>query len=194
MKTYLKITSFLFVSLSFFSCEKNITETTIKEKYTQYFNANIAGQSLNIKGSIDENRDIFSGSWTGVGNSDGTQKDMYRVKVTVPRTFLNTTLDAKLSFQVYDIKPGIYLLSDAKAYQKDFANHMYLATNVGLENSNFYTTNEQKNPFKIEITKYEKPKDSSVPIVGGKINGTLYNIKNLRDSIVIKDGVFEVRF
>ena len=115
MKTYLKITSFLFLSLLFFSCQKNIIETTVNEKYTQYFNANIADQSLTIKGSIDKNRDIFSGSWTGIGYSDGIQKDMYTVKVIVPRKFLNTTIDAKLSFQVYDIKPGIYLLSDAKA-------------------------------------------------------------------------------
>lgn len=177
-----------------FSCKKQKTEAPVKEPYIQFINVQIAGKYLEIKGSIDRNRDIFSGSWTGIGYGDGTQKEMYTVNVIVPNTFLNTTLASRLQFRIFDIEKKEYRLSGNDPYKQSFASSISLVTNLGLADSKVYTTNETKPPFKIEINRYEKPKGSGVPFVGGKLSGVLYNVKNLQDSIVIKDGVFDVRF
>ena len=176
------------------SCKKQNAEVPVKTPYVQFIKMQIAGQPLEIKGSIDQNREIFSGSWTGIGYGDGTQKEMYTVNVTVPKTFLNTTTDSKFQVRIFDIEKKEYLLSDSDPYKQSFASSIYLVTNLGSADLKVYTTNETKPPFKVQITRYEKPKDSGVPFVGGKLNGTLYNVNNLQDSVVIKDGVFDVRF
>jgi len=176
------------------SCKKPNAELPAKMPYVQFIKMQIAGQSLEIKGSIDQNRDKFSGSWTGIGYGDGTQKEMYTVNVTVPKMFLNTTTDSKFQVRIFDIEKKEYLLSDSDPYKQSFASSIYLVTNLGSADLKVYTTNETKPPFKVQITRYEKPKDSGVPFVGGKLNGTLYNVNNLQDSVVIKDGVFDVRF
>ncbi len=178
----------------FVSCKKQEVEVPAKQTYIQYFNANIAGQDLNIKNSIDENRNIFRGQLTGIGYGDGTQKEMYTVNVVVPKVLLNTSIDTKLQFQLFDIKKEEYQLSNSEHYKKDFASYVYLVTDLGMTNSKLYTTNESKPPFKITITRYEKVKDSALPFVGGTLNGVLYNVKDLQDSIQIKDGAFDVRF
>lgn len=76
MKTRVKYLLYLIVALFLVSCKKQKTETPIKETYPQYFRANIAGKSLDIKSSIDLNRKIFSGSWTILGYSD-EKKEKY---------------------------------------------------------------------------------------------------------------------
>lgn len=190
----LKVTALIFIGVSFFSCKKDKIETPVVEKYTQYFNANINGKPLSITGSMGENRNIFSGSWTGIGYNDGSQKEMYRVDVSIPNPVLNSTSNARLSFQIFNIQPKLYAISSAKSYRESFSTGIYLVSDLNLNSSKVYTTNEVKKAFQIDITKYERPKDGTLPIVGGKINGTLYNTDNLQDSIVIKDGVFEVRY
>ncbi|WP_175635205.1 DUF5025 domain-containing protein [Pedobacter ghigonis] len=194
MKLFSRFFFTLLVVMLLFSCKKQKTEAPVKEPYVQFINVQIAGQNLEIKGSIDKNRDKFSGSWTGIGYGDGTQKEMYTVNVIVPKTFLNTTFDSKLQFRIFDIEKKEYKLSENDPFKQSFASGIYIVTNLGMADSKVYTTNETKPPFKVQITRYEKPKDSGVPFVGGKISGTLYNVKNLQDSIVIKDGVFDVRF
>lgn len=188
---YLFYTIFL---VSLFSCKKQTVEVPKNEKYIQYFKADIAGQTLDLKSSIDENRDLFRGSYTEIGFGDGTFKEMYTVNVAVPNTLLNTSIQSKLQFQLFDIKKGVYQLSNDDSYQKDFSSHIYLVTNLGMQDSKLYTTNEKKPPFNISITRYEKVKGSMIPFVGGKLNGVLYNVKDLKDSIVIDNGVFDVRY
>ncbi|WP_265800977.1 DUF5025 domain-containing protein [Pedobacter sp. MC2016-05] len=185
---------FLAICLSMIACKKENTDVPKEDSYKQYFQANIAGKPINIAGNISTPRNIFHGSWTILGNSDGTNNEMYTVNVQVPKDVLNTKIGSKLQFQIFDIKTGEYLLNSKIAFQKDFSTHIYLVTELGTAGSKTYTTDESKKAFKISILKYQKPKDGSVPFVGGNLNGVLYNTKDLQDSIVIKDAAFEVRF
>ncbi|WP_316762069.1 DUF5025 domain-containing protein [Pedobacter aquatilis] len=189
-----KLTIFCVIISLFTACEKEHAKVDPENGYIQYFKANIAGKTVNIEGPIATNRDIFHGSWTILGNSDGTSNEMYTVNVKVPKEVLNTTTSSKLQFQMFDIKAREYLLNSKNAFQKDFSTHIYLVTELGTSASKTFTTNEGKTAFKISISKYEKPKDGSVPFVGGNLNGVLYNAKDLQDSIVIKDAAFEIRF
>ena len=185
---------FLAICLSMIACKKENTDVPKEDSYKQYFQANIAGKPINIEGNISTPRNIFHGSWTILGNSDGTNTEMYTVNLQVPKDVLNTKIGSKLQFQIFDIKTGEYLLNSKIAFQKDFSTHIYLVTELGTSGSKTYTTDESKKAFKISILKYQKPKDGSVPFVGGNLNGVLYNTKDLQDSIVIKDAAFEVRF
>ena len=189
-----KLIIFCVIISLFTACEKEHTEVIAKDSYIQYFQANIAGKPINIEGPIATNRDIFQGSWTILGNSDGTSNEMYTVNVKVPKDVLNTTISSILRFQIFDIKAREYLINSKNAFQKDFSTHIYLVTELGTSASKTFTTTESKTAFKISISKYEKPKDGSVPFVGGNLNGVLYNTRDLQDSIVIKDAAFEVRF
>ena len=192
MKTHLNFAGLLLLAITFLSCKKDKIEIPVKPVYIQYFNANIAGKDLNIKGSLGENRGVFRGSWTVLGYGNGTDKDLYRVDVAIPNRISNSS-SAQLSFQIFDIKQKPYTISSARAYLESFSSNIYLIVKSSTS-SYVYTTSELKKPFVVNITKYEKPKDGSLPFVGGKIDGVLYNTKNLQDSIVIRDGVFEVRF
>lgn len=185
---------FVAICLSIIACKKENADTAKEDIYIQYFKANISGIPINIVGNISTHRDIFHGSWTVLGNSDGTNNEMYTVNIQVPKEVLNTKINPKLQFQIFDIKAREYLLNNKVAFQKDFSTHIYLVTELGTSASKTYTTNESKKAFKISILKYEKPKDGSVPFVGGNLNGVLYNTKDLQDSIIIKDAAFEVRF
>ncbi|WP_316799619.1 DUF5025 domain-containing protein [Pedobacter frigidisoli] len=193
MKTHNTILTLLFPVL-LFSCKKDPAETTEKQPYVQYFKADVAGQSLDIKGSNSTNREIFRGSRTIIGDADGTQHEMYTVNVALQATVLNTTSPSKLQFQIFDIRPKEYQLANGDAYQKNFSTHIFLVTDLGRPDSKLYTTSAVKSPFHIVISKYDMPKDSGIPFVGGKLDGVLYNVKNLQDSIVIRNGVFDVRF
>ena len=192
MKTHLKFVGLLLLAITFLSCKKDKIEIPVKPVYIQYFNANIAGKDLNIKGSLGENRGVFRGSWTVLGYGNGIDKDLYRVDVAIPNRISNSS-SAQLSFQIFDIKQKPYTISSARAYLESFSSNIYLIVKSSTS-SDVYTTSELKKPFVVNITKYEKQKDGSSPFVGGKIDGVLYNTKNLQDSIVIRDGVFEVRF
>ncbi len=182
------------VSVLLISCKKENTENQVKEPYIQYFMADLAGKPLDIKGSLSSNRDLFRGCLTRIGYGNGTSKEMYTVSVQVPKTILGTTIDSKLQFQLFDVQEKEYLLTSNRAFQEDFSTHIYLVTNLGMPNSKIYTAFDNKLPFKISILKYEKPNDGSIPFVGGKLTGVLYNTTDLQDSIIIKNGAFDVRF
>ncbi len=190
----LKISFCLTAILALSSCKKEIAQTQKKQEYIQHFNATVAGKSVRIQNSLNKDRIQFNGSWTGVGMGNGTQLEMYTVRVTLPKEVLGRADESKLRFQIFDIQRKEYQINGDKLYEKDFSTHIYLQNSVGKSNDVIYTTSSLKKPFKIEITKYELPKGSLVPIVGGKLNGVLYNTKDLTDSILIHDGDFEVRF
>ena len=192
-----KMTAYLFY-LTFFvsvlSCKKQDFKVSQKKTYIQYFKANVAGQTLDIKNSIDENRHIFRGQYSEIGYGNGIFKEMYTINVAVPKTILNTSIDTKLQFQIFDSGIGKYEISSSDSYKGSFNTHVYIVTDLGMPSGKTYTTHETKAPFNILITRYEKAANSALPFVGGKLDGVLYNVKDLQDSIVIKDGSFDVRF
>lgn len=176
----------------FYSCKKNTEQTEEKQEYTQYFNALIANKSIAIQNSHSKNRNLFRGSWTGVDMINGDQIEMYTVKTILPKEVLN--MNAELNFQIFDIKKKIYFINEDDIYKKDFSTHIYLKKHEDLNNETIYTTRKVKKPFEIEITKYEFPNESLIPILGGNFNGVLYNVKDITDSITIKNGNFEVQY
>lgn len=59
-------------------------------------------------------------------------------------------------------------------------------------NANLTTYFPLKTSLKVKITRYEQPKDVICPIIEGTMEGTVYNINNLQDSIVVKDFTFDI--
>ncbi|WP_295767729.1 DUF5025 domain-containing protein [uncultured Mucilaginibacter sp.] len=179
----------LSAALSITSCSKTRVAKPQPEEFVQHFKANIAGKEISIENTRDRNRTQLTGQWTGLGNGDGTEKSIYTVDVILPADISPISAQARLRVQVENVKKGEFLITGEN---KDYPPYKSL---ISLRNSNIsYSANTAKKPFEVEITRYEYPYGSMVPYVGGKLNGVLYNEKNLQDSIIIKDGTFEVRF
>lgn len=195
MNTNLKIWLYLLIFLSFSSCKKEESKKEDNIEYIQYFSAKIGGKNIDIKNSINGDRFKLHGSWTGINNDE---VHVYQVKVNLPEERNEIVkYETLLNFQIYDIERNkVNNIIDNEFYQNDFNSYIFLSKTMIDDDKNYtiYSPNTNKKPFKIEITKYQFIKDSLVPIVGGKLNGVLYNKKNLLDSVIIKDGIFEVRF
>lgn len=182
-------------ALLFTACKKeSIAEKPKKKEYIQFFDAQIGNQQVAIRNSIDNNRTIFRGNWTGVGNGKGQFTDMYAVDVQLPNEQSSGVKELKLRFQIFDIKKKKYQITGEDRFYKDFGTYIGLVKSLGNSNGVLYVPNVNKQPFEIEITKYEFVNGGGAPIVGGTLSGTLYNEKNADDFIVIKNGKFEVRY
>ncbi|MBB2148262.1 DUF5025 domain-containing protein [Pedobacter gandavensis] len=192
MNKYLKILFTLSTIPTVLSCTKQEEQPLKKPEYKQYFNAEINNKSIQIQNNLFKDRENLTGSWTGVGMNNRDQIDMYTVRVILPKAQFPS--NSVLNFQVFDIKKKAYYLNDAAKYLERLSTHIFLAKNSGTDSTVLYTTNNLKKPFEIKITKYELLNDSFVPIVGGKLYGVLYNVKNMTDSVTIYNGDFEVRF
>jgi ferredoxin len=179
------------------ACKKEaIPQKEEKQEFVQFFGAVINDTNINILNTQSKDQSKLHGQWTGVGMANGREIPMYTISVVLPKDTPQDLFDPKLSVQIFDIHPGLFLLNGANSYYEDFASHIVLLKRYGSNNGDFkaYVAHPSKKPFEVEITRYQYPEGSIVPYVGGKLNGVLYNEKNLQDSIVIKSGKFEVRF
>ncbi|WP_316821221.1 DUF5025 domain-containing protein [Pedobacter gandavensis] len=195
MKTtnaHLKLLLCFIVLLICYSCKKEKAPTKEETEYTQYFNAVIGSKPITIQNSLAKDRNLFKGSWTGVGMSNGNQIEMYTIKAILPKETLKA--HAELNFQIFDIKKNTYHIDNADFFEKSLSTYIYLKKYDDLNNEAIYSTDKTKKSFEIEITKYEFPNESLTPVVRGTLSGVLYNVKDLRDSITIKNGDFEVRY
>ncbi|MEE1947089.1 DUF5025 domain-containing protein [Pedobacter sp. KR3-3] len=194
MKNSLLLSTVL-TALLFTACKKDdIAKKPQKEEYIQFFDAQIGGQQVAIRNSIDKNRSVFQGQWTGVGNGKGETVDMYTVNVQLPNDKATDLIETRLRFQIFDIEPKAYQISGQVKYYETFGTYIGLSKKLDNGSWSLYVPQVNKKPFEVGITKYQFVYGSGVPIVGGTLNGTLYNEKNLQDSIVIKNGKFEVRY
>ncbi|WP_316839797.1 DUF5025 domain-containing protein [Pedobacter gandavensis] len=184
---------YLLAAFSLSSCKKESPVKEEKKADIQYLKATIDGQSISLQ-KTDNDRTVFYGSWTGLGMGNGAKIDIYTVDVNLPKASLSSTDVFRLSFQIYDVKKRKYEMEGDLSDRTDFGAYIYAVKKPDLGENVLYSTSSLKKPFHIEITKYEYPKNSLIPIVGGKFNGVLYNTKNLLDSIVVKNGEFEVRY
>jgi hypothetical protein len=176
------------------ACKKeSIPQKEEKQEYVQFFGAVINNNNINVLNTQSKDRWKLHGQWTGVGMGDGRQIPMYTVDVTLPKEATQDLYDPKLRLQLFDIHHGLFLLDGTNAYSESFASHIAIFKGSGND-FKAYVAHPSKKPFAVEITKYEYPEGSGVPYVGGKLNGVLYNENNLQDSVVIKNGQFEVRF
>lgn len=189
---------YLFALLCFITaCKKEpIPAKEEKQEFIQYFGAVINDVNVNIRNTQDKDRTKLHGQWTGVGMGNGQQIPMYTVDVNLPKEAPQDLFEPKLRLQIFDIHHGLFLLDGTNSYYESFASHIALFKRYGNGNNEVksYVAHPSKKPFAVEITRYEYPEGSGVPYVGGKLNGVLYNEKNLQDSIVIKNGQFEVRY
>lgn len=191
-KSFLAFGIGLFTILGLSSCKKQISEKAEEPIRVQYLKAEIGSQSIDIR-KTDNDRNLFYGSWTGVGMATGTQIDMYSVELNLSKVLLVSNEVSKLRFQIFDIKTKQYQIDHDFSFPIDFTTYIYMIKNAGGKNEVIYSTSRLKKPFSIEVKRFEYPNDSIIPIVGGKFNGVLYNTKNLKDSVVIENGEFEVR-
>ncbi|WP_316753800.1 DUF5025 domain-containing protein [Pedobacter gandavensis] len=183
----------LTIGFSLSSCTKEEVQQEEKKAFIQYFKANLGSQTMNVSNALkDDDRSQLQASWTGVDIAIGKQLEVYVVNVKLPKALLNTTKESHLKFQIYDIKKKQYQINVDDPYETDFGTFIYLVKNPGMDNEVEYTTSSFRKPFVLEITKYERPNGDIVPVVGGKLNGVLYNPKNLMDSVVIQNGDFEL--
>lgn len=196
MKPITRFSLIVCCSILSLSCKKEAIPTEQKaEPYVQHFSANINGTSVSIKNTIDNNRGLLRGSWTGVGIGTKPMINMYTVNVLLPKAVPYMDYDSKLIFQIFDIKTGLNRITGEDDYYKDFGTFIAITRRTGdRSNDIMYTANKQKKPFEVSISRYEIPKNSMTPIVGGTLRGVLYNTKNIQDSIVIDQAKFEVRY
>ncbi|MBC8986705.1 DUF5025 domain-containing protein [Pedobacter sp. N36a] len=190
--THLKLLLCFTVLLICYSCKKEIVQTKEETEYTQYFSAVIGSKSITIQNSLSKDRSLFKGSWTGVGMSNWDQIEMYTIKTILPKEALK--VNAELNFQIFDIKKNTYHIDKADFFEKSLSTYIYLKKYDDFNNETIYSANKAKKPFEIKITKYDFPNESLTPVVRGTLSGVLYNVKDLRDSITIKNGDFEVRY
>ncbi|MCX2450124.1 DUF5025 domain-containing protein [Pedobacter sp. PLR] len=191
--TYLSVLLCLMIGFSLSSCTKEQVQQEEKQAFTQYFKGTVGTQAINVRNTLrDDDRSQLQGSWSGLDIAIGNQIEIYTVNVKLPKELLNTTNEAKLRFQINNIQKKQYQINVDDPYETDFGTFIYLMKNPGLDNQVIYQTSSLKKPFNIEITKYEFPNGDILPMVGGKLNGVLYNEKNLMDSVVIQNGDFEV--
>lgn len=194
MSRYFSMLSCLIVIGTFYSCKKESAETPKKQEHLQYFKATVDNKPVGIELPMGENRELYNGSWTGVGMANGEEKEMYTVHVALPKELLNSNRGSVLRFQIFDIKKKEYQISNDAPGPNNLSSHVFLWKDAGAEGETTYSTSSLKKPFKVEITKYESPYKSNLRTVGGKLSGVLYNTKNLMDSIVIQNGSFEVGY
>jgi hypothetical protein len=185
MKTmkYLIHSVLLMIILSFAlsSCNNDDnTPTDETTKYTWYFGnfkANINGQSVEVV-----NRD----------NKQDWNKIRHVVMNTYPTTgiyaygFYITLKDSSmLGVGLCPVKKGII-------QSQGYSEYDSVVVNIQKGNKIYYPL---KDPFKIEIDSVfyvSDVRDSYNPFIKGKMDGTLYNKDNMKDSIIIKNATFGV--
>ena len=186
MKTmkYLIHSVLLMMALSFAlsSCNNNDDNTPTDEttKYTWYFGnfkANINGQSVEVV-----NRD----------NKQDWNKIRHVVMNTYPTTgiyaygFYITLKDSSM------LGVGLCPLKKGILQSQGYPQYNLAVVNIQKENKIYYPL---KDPFKIEIDSVfyvSDVRDSYNPFIIGKMDGTLYNKDNMKDSIIIKNATFGV--
>lgn len=188
------------LSLVGISCEK--TEKTdpdvdhAAQTFSQHFYAFINEKPVTVHSSLEKNRSDFNGQWTGIGQPNGSKINLYRVNVVLPKDSSKEGYEANLKFQIYNISKKTFLITGKDDYYNVTGTYIAMKkkTGPGETDQKVYAANTKKKPFKIQITNYQTLRGSLVPLVEGRLDGTLYNIKNPLDSIVIKNGEFTVRF
>ncbi|MBS7566582.1 DUF5025 domain-containing protein [Mucilaginibacter sp. Bleaf8] len=170
------------------SCSKKEAVEESTPEYVQFFKASVNGKPMAVENTMRKDRENLSGSWTGLGFASGEQKELYTISVALPSE-TKPSETAKLRIHIWEVKEGTFTISNT------IPNNLLTESHILLwKSNNTYTPNNHAKPFTVRITKYERPAGSSIPTVGGQLNGVLYNEQNSQDSVVIKDGSFEVRF
>lgn len=193
---------FLITTISIFgiSCEKAKKNDPDAEKstapFSQHFYAFINNKPITVHSSLEKNRDLFNGQWTGIGMPNGSNINLYKVNVVLPEEGSAGGLHSDLKFQIYNISKKTFLITGKDNYYNVTGTYIALKKQTGPAETDqkIYVAKPGKKPFEVQIITYESIKGSLVPLVEGKLNGVLYNVKNPLDSVVIKNGDFRVRF
>lgn len=189
-----KIPLVLFGLITFLSCKKDVPPVEKEEQeHIQYFEAVINGEKVRVESTYSWNRDKLNGHRTEIGFDGGAREDMYNLNVTLPQK--NEGLVSKIRFQILDLDRRTQKITGEVPYYNSAGTFIvyYKKPENKEDDPEFYVPHADK-PFIAEITKIEYPEWSVIPYVGGKLHGVLYSEINPRDSIIIEDGMFEVRF
>jgi hypothetical protein len=182
------------------ACKQEQTPAPQKESYVQFFTGAINNKRVDIKTQTTVtyqacescNIESISGDWTGFTSIN---KDAYAVTVFLAKENPADAQMPKLKFRIFDIKPATFKITGEEDIYSPLATYIVLLKKGKTDaESTFYTANQQYKPFEITINKYVFNPDSGLPVVGGRLNGVLYNTTNHQDSIVLKDCTFEVKY
>ncbi|WP_133780792.1 DUF5025 domain-containing protein [Pedobacter nutrimenti] len=182
------------------SCEKNKKiDPEVDQQaqvFSQHFYAFINDKPVTVHSSLEKNRALFNGQWTGIGMPKGSNINLYKVNVVVPKEAFKEGYASDLKFQIYNISKKTFFITGKDDYYNVTGTYIAMRKKTGPAETDqkIYAANIKKKPFQVLITNYETIKGSLVPLVEGRLNGVLYNIKNPSDSVVIKNGEFKVRF
>lgn len=203
MKTMKLTTTIVFlivIALVGISCEKTkkdgLEEDQSAQIFSQHFYAFINDKPITVHSSLEKDRANFNGQWTGIGMANGGNINLYKVNVLLPKEISKEGYTSDLKFQIYNISKKTFLITGKDDSYNVKGTYIALRKKTGPAETDqkVYAANTKKKPFQIKITNYETIKGSLVPSVEGRLDGVLYNIKNSRDSIIIKNGEFKVRF
>lgn len=177
------------------SCKKD--NIPIKEEsavYVQYFEGLINGEKIRVESSYEENRDKLFGQLTGLSRGTEKQYAMYTLNVTFPQGGKND-IGGKMRLNFFDLDKRKQEIKGDFSYHDTFDTFIvyYRSSDKAKDGKEFFVPKENQ-PFIAEITRYEYPKNSIIPYVGGKLNGVLYSELNPKDSVVVSDATFDVRF
>lgn len=162
-----------------------------EQEYIQYFEALINGKEVRVESSYSKNRENLRGSWTGVSFGNGPQIAMYTINVTFPG---EEEFVPKLRFQVFDLSKRKQEVTHENSYHENFGTYVVYVKDPENEEDEATVYAPGSKPFIIEITKIDYPEGSSIPYVGGTLNGVLYSRDNPKDSVIIENANFEVRY
>ncbi|PYF77124.1 DUF5025 domain-containing protein [Pedobacter nutrimenti] len=180
----------MFIIFTICACKKEhpIPKPPPEKEYVQYFKGFISEKPLLVTQSG------ISGDWTGLSSVSAPDMEVYRVIVNLQETYAGRLQTSFLRFQLFNMKNRTFKISGHEPILDLRNSYIFLNKKLGPndEDAKFYTPNNLKKPFEINITRYEYLKNSGLPYVKGTLNGVLYNIKDITDSIVIRDGDFDV--
>ncbi len=175
---------FTLLAFSITSCDKNNDESTPTPKYYAefgYFNANINGDSVNLKNKpkcLDKDKAVYF----MIRSSDSFGSSSYAFQVYLNN---NTTMGIELC----PFKEGIQFAQ----YMPHFDILPVSMIDIKKDNKVYYP---MKDPCKIQIDSifYVQGATSDFlnQFVVGRLSGILYNKEDLKDSIIIKNGQFGV--
>lgn len=155
--------------------------------YFGYFKGDVNEQSVTVENTQEENPikkiQVFV----------NTKEDLTPVAIPIHRyciTFpifgegqkaLDVKLAPVLKLRTYEMQGDSFSPDSASVHvmsEADYPKNLYYPV---------------KTPFKIKITRLEYPSRYADPIIEGTMDGVLYNLDNLQDSIIIKNATFGMR-
>lgn len=130
-------------------------------------------------------RRTYNGAWSALGNTPFFNITAYRD----PEAQTSYLAENSLDIQVMNIKGlGKYLLTGSYLGSRE----SYASFRVNKPNGIYvrYVTTPGKSYFVVEFKAFSPIPGTTLQAVKGVFNGTLYNDKDLRDSVIIDNGTF----